>query len=442
MPRTVISGSIIPLLAFVLLAVSPSTLFAQRELPLEEIRALVHANAEEIAIARLGTEHAARGVDIVRAQRLPRVDLGASYTHVSETAGIDIAVPGMFSRTISLGDGNFHEVALSASVPLFTGFRLKATQDVFESQREIAGMELRSTEVSLHNQVTTAYLHAQLARRTIAIFDGQLRYLTAQLDILKKLEAQGQLLPYDTLLLSTRISALRVERASATTGYRNALLRIADMAAIEEEFDVVAALQPETALPVSDMPALERLAIERRSDLAVLRQLQTAGAARVRAENASLLPSVSAFASLRYGKPGVDQFANAWMHYYTAGLALQWNLWSWGGDRGRIEQQELALRETDLRLERLRRQVRRSILALLNELSVLRETGTMLDEQLRQERAKRELLQARFDQGLATATELVDAETTHTTALLRREQNDIQYRLKLTELANAIGVDS
>ena len=52
----------------------------------------------------------------------------------------------------------------------------------------------------------------------------------------------------------------------------------------------------------------------------------------------------------------------------------------------------------------------------------------------------RDLLEARLRQGLATATEVVDAETALTTALLRREQSDIQYRLKLTELANAVGM--
>lgn len=418
----------------------PSALHAQRLLTLDEARSAAARNAEEIAIARLGVSRAERGVAQARAQRLPRLDLAASYTHVSETAHIDFSIPGLPSRSISFGDGNVYDASLTASVPLFTGFRLQAAQELQETQRAMAERQLQGNEVGMHNRVTVAYLRAQLALRTRAMYDGQLSYLATQLGVLKQLFAQGQILAYDTLLLSTRASALRVERAGADAAYLNARIDIADLARIDTDFTVEEDLGPRPSLPVSDPVALLELAAARRSDLAVLREGVSAGAARVRIENASLLPSVSAFASARYGRPGVDQIANDWMPYYTAGVGLQWNLWSWGGDRARVEQQQLALQEQQLRTEHLERQIGSNISGLLNELQVLELTRGMLDQQIEQERAKRDLLEARLRQGLATATEVVDAETAFTTALLRREQSDIQYRLKLTELANAVGM--
>jgi outer membrane protein TolC len=429
----------------VLLAVSfpayAPPLHAQRVLSLEEAQRHARENAEEIDIARLDVEHAERGVDIVRSQRLPKVDLSASYTHVSETGGIDLAIPGLISRSIRFGDGNLYESAVTASMPLFTGFRLQSAQRMQETQVAIAGAQLQGSETSLHNRIAVAYRQAQLALRTQAIYDEQLQYLGAQLGMLKNLHAQGQILSYDTLLLSTRMSALRVERATAIASYRNARLAVADLGNITPDFDVVTEIDVRTAIPVENEEALIKEALSRRSDLAVLRELRTLGDERVRAEKAAYLPAVTAFASYRYGKPGVDQVTNEWMNYYTAGVALQWNLWSWGGDRGRVDQQEIQRRETDLRAARLERQLRTNIRALRNDLAVLAETRSLLEEQVGQERVKRELLQARVAQGVATATELIDAETALTTALLRREQSDIQYLLKLTELANVIGKD-
>ena len=413
---------------------------AQRILTLDEARASAAQNAEEIAIARLGVREAERGIDAVRAQRLPRLDLSASYTHVSETASIDFSIPGVLSRSISFGDGNVYETALTASVPLFTGFRLQSAQRLQESRRDIAVTQLQGSTVALHNRVTAAYHQAQLAMRTRSMYDGQLAYLADQLDVLRKLEAQGQLLPYDTLLLSTRMSALRVERASADAAYRNALLQIADISGVTEDFDVDAELPPLPAFRNDGAAQLSAAAIEHRADLAALRRLVSAGADRVSSEQAGMLPSLSAFASYRYGRPGVDQITNDWMPYYTAGIALQWNLFRWGGDRARVEQQEIAMQEEQLRYDRLRRQIENGMRGLLNDLGVLEQTMAMLDDQIRQEQAKRDLLQARLAQGLATATELVDDETALTTALLRREQSGIQYRLKLTEIANAAGV--
>ncbi len=435
MPRYVL---LIGLLIISCSAFAPP-LSAQRVRTLEEVQQYAREHAEEPAIARLELEHAERGVDAVRSQRLPRVDLSASYTHVSETGGIDLAIPGLISRSIRFGDGNLYETAVTASVPLFTGFRLQSAQRMQETQAAIAGAQLQGTVTSLHNRIAAAYRQAQLSLRTRAIYEQQLQYLDTQLATLKKLLAQGQVLPYDTLLLSTRMSALRVEQASADAAYRNAKITVADLANLEPDFDVTAEIADQSPLSVEDENVLIEQALTNRSDLAVLRELGTIGDERIRSEKASYLPSLSAFASYRYGKPGVDQVSNEWMNYYTAGVALQWNLWSWGGDRSRVDQQEIQRRETDLRTIRLERQLRAAVHGLRNDLAVLVETRSMLDDQVRQERAKRALLQARADQGLATATELVDAETALTTALLRREQVDIQYLLKLTELANTIG---
>ncbi|MFZ1731030.1 MAG: TolC family protein [Bacteroidota bacterium] len=434
------TGISILLLCLQFLLPSPE-LTAQRLLTLEEAQALAQDHAEEIAIARLEVEYAERGVDIAQAQRLPRLDFSASYTHLSETGGIELAIPGLFSRSIKFGDGNIYETALTASVPLFTGFRLQTAQRMQEKQVSIAEKRLQGVETSLHNRVTIAYRQAQLALRTRKIYDEQLLYLSAQLDVLRKLLVQGQILPYDTLLLSTRMSALRVERAGAVSAYRNARIAVADFGAFDPDFDVSGEIGIMTSLPVDDEAALLQAAKDDRSELAVLRELKSLGDDRLQAEKAAYLPSLSAFASYRYGKPGVDQVSNEWMNYYTAGLALQWNLLSWGGDRGRVDQQQIQRRETDLQYARMERQLQSGIRSLRNDLTVLKETRVLLDEQVRQETAKRDLLQARLNQGVATATEVVDAETARTTALLRREQTDIQYLLKLTELANVIGKD-
>jgi outer membrane protein TolC len=433
-------GISILLLCLQFLLPSP-VLRAQQQLTLEEAQKLAQEHAEEIAVARLEVEHAESGIGIARSRRLPRLDLSASYTHISETGGIDLAIPGQFSRSIRFGDGNMYETALTASVPLFTGFRLQTAQRMQEKQVTIAEKQLQDVETSLHNRVAIAYRQAQHALRTQRILDEQLEYLSAQLDVLRKLLAQGQILPYDTLLLSTRMSALRVERAGARAAYRNARIAVADFGAFDPDFEVSSEIGVTASLPVDDEPALLQAAREGRGDLAVLREMKSIGDDLVHSEKAAYLPSLSAFASYRYGKPGVDQVSNEWMHYYTAGLSMQWNLLAWGGDRGRVDQQEIQRRETDLRYTRLERQLRTSIRSLRNDLAVLTETRVLLDEQVRQETVKRDLLQARLDQGVATATELVDAETARTTALLRREQADIQYLLKLTELAIVIGKD-
>ncbi|MBN1446780.1 MAG: TolC family protein [Bacteroidetes bacterium] len=397
--------------------------------------------SHDISIAALSVAEIKEGNAITRAQRLPRVDLNAGYTHISETGGIDIALPGLPPRSIRFGDGHIWETGLIASVPLFTGFRLSALQDITAQQVTAAEEALDGTRTAVRHQVALVYRRAQLAQRATAIYDEQLRYLHQQLVTLRALLEAGQVLPYDTLLLSTRMSALRVEQRSTETAYENALAELRRITRTERRSfsvsnDILPAAEP---LRTRDVASLLELAEQHRSDLRILARQKQMVQLRTKVEQASMLPAVSAFASYRYGRPGVDQVANTWMNYYTAGVSLQWNLWNWGGDRAKVQQQQWGLAKIDEQEARLREEIRTAIVTILRELSVLDDTRRMLEDQIRQEIAKRDLVQARFAEGIATATEVVDAETALTTARLRREQAEILFAMKQTELAAAIG---
>ncbi len=428
---------ILPILALL----SAATVSAQTPLSLAEAQRLAMERYQDVRRAELSVLRAEHGVDAARARRLPRLDASAGYTHVSETAQIDLAIPGFPARSISFGDGNIWETALTASVPLFTGFRLDAMQNIAQTQIAIAREALSGTRTALRHRVTVAYRQAQLAQRSIRIYDEQLQWLSAQLNTIQQLHAQGQAIPYDTLQLSTRITALRVEKAAAGSAERNALLmlaayivRPASSLRISEDVRV-----DETLLARYRAGTLAEDAFSRRTDLRMLEHRETLIGERIRAEKADYLPSVHAFASYRYGRPGVDQISNEWMDYYTAGVNLQWNLWSWSGDRSEVEQQRITLEETAQEKSLLRSEIQTAIERIVNEIDVLQRTRLLLDEQVRQQSVKQQLVQARFVQGLATATEVVDAETALTTARIQREQSEIRYAIKLTELAAETG---
>ena len=428
------------LLFFTLFALS-APVAAQRTLSLEEAQQIALERNHDLRIATLAQEQASHVTDIVRAQRLPRVDLSAGYTHVSEVGSIDIDVPGLMSRSISFGDGNIYESALTVSMPLFTGFRLDAMQQLQETQHAITGVALEGTRMRVFHTVALMYYRAQLGQRSVSIYDEQLSYLGKQLDVIKALHAQGQVLAYDTLLLSTRAGALRIERANANADTHNAKLQLATLIGLSDDEFVIEETMRGSGSSVldGDLTSLLQTAYEARHELRIIHHQQSAQSLRIRSEKAAYLPSVNAFASLRYGKPGVDQVSNEWMDYYTAGLYLQWNLWNWGGDKARVEQQEIATRSMDAEEARLKAGIVEQIKRLRNDIHVLRETTALLDAQIAQESLKQNMLRARLEQGLATATEVVDAETALTTVRLRREQNGIARAMKLTELAAAIG---
>ena len=65
----------------------------------------------------------------------------------------------------------------------------------------------------------------------------------------------------------------------------------------------------------------------------------------------------------------------------------------------------------------------------------------LLKTQIQQEEDKSEIVLSRYRQGVASSTEVVDAETALTAARLNLEQSNIDYYIKLNELAGILGKD-
>jgi outer membrane protein TolC len=397
------------------------------------------SQAEDIEIAKLRVEQAEHQLERLKAQRLPTLSLAAGYNWVSETAGIDIELPGLFSRRISFGDGNIYDAGITAAVPLFTGFRLSRQQDALRSQTDAVRETHRARRIEISRTVAALYRKAQLARTSVRLYEEQRTALIAQQNMLTALLAQGQALAYDTLVLSTRLMALDVARAVSESEYRSTLLTLAVLISTGEEFDIDDQTEVDDAFVRAGHAFLLREAMEQRPDIRQLAAQSGASRSLADAERASLYPSVSAAASFRYGKPGVDQVRNEWMSYYTAGLSLQWNIWSWGADRHAIEAREIDARGIDLADRRLRREIDAGITLLLNDLEVIRANIALLDVQIQREQERFRLVGARLREGLANAVEVVDAESSLTAASLDREKAVIQYAVKVHELAAMIG---
>jgi len=106
-----------------------------------------------------------------------------------------------------------------------------------------------------------------------------------------------------------------------------------------------------------------------------------------------------------------------------------------------VEKQEYEVQKIQLKEVQLKNQIRTQLETTLNEIDVRKKMLALLDDQIRQEQEKQALVQARFQEGMATSMELVDAETSLTSAMLRKEQTAIEYSLKVVELSAAIGLE-
>jgi outer membrane protein TolC len=122
-------------------------------------------------------------------------------------------------------------------------------------------------------------------------------------------------------------------------------------------------------------------------------------------------PRVVAFGEAGYGRPGLNQFGDAWDTFWLGGVRLEWTPWSWG--RIGREQALLEVRREAVETEQeaFGSALERAVAAQVADLARLRE-AIEADEHIVRLRERVERQEARrFEEGVIAAADYVDART-------------------------------
>jgi outer membrane protein TolC len=159
------------------------------------------------------------------------------------------------------------------------------------------------------------------------------------------------------------------------------------------------------------------------------------GRAGVQAANAAFLPSISL--GVDYGFQGRDVSFRTSQDYWVASLVVSWNLFDGGRDAARrsaagLEVERARTLRTDLE-ERIALEVRNAYDAAV----VAHDAIATADDRLEAARRTFELVRRRYEEGVASPIELVDARTALTAAELNRAVTVYGYVLHYVDLERA-----
>ena len=184
-----------------------------------------------------------------------------------------------------------------------------------------------------------------------------------------------------------------------------------------------------------------QMAFSDRAELRSLNYAKEAGRVSIKIAEGGMYPSLAAFGTLGYGKPGLDFIKREWMDYWLVGIGAECNLWSWGKTKSQVQQAKLkvnAITETE-------RQVRNAIELDVTQACLLLEetnkrlqlTSVMEDQALESYR----VTENSYKQGLATHTEFFDAQSELTRAQLQKVQAEIDAALAKANWLRSVGAN-
>jgi outer membrane protein TolC len=386
------------------------------------------AAAPRLEELRAAESEASAAAGEASARRLPSLGLGATYRYASESMEARISLaPGLPSRTLSFGDGQVADVNLALSLPLYTGGELARTAAAAAAGGRVAALRSAAAVHDLDLAVRRVF-YATLGRESqLAAAELAVARLQRHADEVAGSVTAGAATEEMRLRAVTRLREAEQRRTRAAAALDSAGVALGRLVgrsgeAVLPSGDLAASLFEGESVPA---------AVGDRSDLAALeeeqgRQEQLAAAARGR-----LLPRIGGELATHYGRPGVDQLANDWMSYATAGVSLDWPLWDGGARRQRAVQAEARARQVEARHRDLEEAVTAAHATALRDLAAAREELGCATGRAELARRIGELVGARYARADASESEYLDAQDDVTAADL--ELSLVRTRQRLAE---------
>ena len=125
---------------------------------------------------------------------------------------------------------------------------------------------------------------------------------------------------------------------------------------------------------------------------------------------AERLPTLGLSGAFNYGKPGLDLPKNEWMHYFSGGLSLSWNLWDWGRVGREVQKAEISRKKTEKTIEDFKLTVASQVTEALAGYDEAKQRVSLAEQSAEYAKRHLELVNISFKNGVATER---DYDTAH-----------------------------
>ncbi|MDD3926167.1 MAG: TolC family protein [bacterium] len=331
-----------------------------------------------------------------------------------------------------------YDLGLQLDQPLYNGGRLKAQETQAEIALEQANVDLETRKDELILSVKRAFYGLAKAQRLEVVAREAVDQARAHLDVTQKFYKAGTVAKYDVLRAQTQLAQVQQNLVTASNGVRLSMNSLNNLLGIDLSTTVQLKLSPEVKPVKRSLNELISLAWEQRPELRSL-----ALSARINEVGRTIVisavrPNVSG--TLGYSILHQDMSATS-SGNLTVGISANLSLFDNGLTKARLSENSNTAEQLKLSADDARRnislQVRQSYLQLQQDKELIEASRQALEQA---EEGNR-IAAVRYQSGVSTSVELIDAQTALTQARINYSNAVSDYEIALSELERAVSTE-
>lgn len=422
------------LLAPAVRAQEPVTLDSAIARGLEHSQRLAELQARESAAAAAEAGRAAAA--------LPEITVLGGYTRTNHVEAFGITVPGSPPRIIYPDVPDNYRSRLDVQWPIYTAGRLDALERAARAERQATGEDLAAARADLRLEITRAFWAVVTAGEAVRVVDRALEAIGAHVADLRSRLEQGLIPPNDVLSAEAQEARQRLLAIEAGTTLAVARADLARLLGADDPASMIAVATLESPVaPAAGGPELVAAARSQRPEVRSLADRIEAARARADAARAAALPQVGLAGGYDYARPNPRIFprAAAWEDSWDVSVNVSWPLWDGGRNRAVRAEATAGVAAAEARSRDFDRQLTFEVRQRMLEVDQARAAIAAAEVGLRAAEEAFRVVGERFQAGVATSTDVLDAETAALQAALDRTRALAGARLAAARLERAVG---
>jgi outer membrane protein len=420
---------------------------AQSPLTLEQAIQIGVENSKTLRSSELNVTAAEEKYHEVNSNRFPSLNFSGRYTRLSTVppfaVSLPISIPGIpNSFVISPNIYNNYNFQLTVQQPIFTGFQLSNAVEAAQKNADAVAFDVRSSRSSLKLQIATSYWNLYRAIQARNFMKENLDRVKLHFKQAQDLYDQGMLTQSDLLSAKVQVSNSELMLMDAENNVRLAAVALNNVIGVplDREYQITSVPQvSDTSLP--DLNKLIETALSNRPDMESMKLRVEAAGAAVKSAWGAFLPQLALVGNYYYSRPNnrilpaVDEFKNTW----DVSLALSFNIWNWGKTAASVEQARVQMEQARLGEKQLADGIYVDVTQSFLNFKQAKDKIAVVKMAMKDAEESYRVTDQKFKVGLATNTDLKDAELTLLQAKLNYAQALTDLEIARVNMQRAVG---
>lgn len=382
-----------------------------RTLTLGDAVTLSVQNSKQLQLSQKNVDLALLNIRQIKENQLPSLGLSASYLRLN-TPNIDLKINRGADSTGGSGSSlNVHQAMygmLSASMPLFSGFRFKYGIESAKYLEQAVRLDVEFERTSVIENTVAAYSNLYKSQRAVALVSENLHREQERVTEFKNREKNGLLARNDLMKAQLQESNVQLALLNAENDHKltiihmNLLLGLPENTVLKADSSIFNSLQDE-----GSAVTWEQNAMENRKDFAANAIRQKSANVDIKVAKADLYPSVALTAGyVALSIPGVATIPNA----MNAGLGVRYDIASFWKSGAKISQAKTRVEQLKTSEGILADRIHLEVSTAYYNYVLAKKKIEVYGRAIEQADENYRITKNKFDNSLVTTTELLDAD--------------------------------